>query len=270
MNIKQTYLKNNPCYIANVKQQDSRYTTFQKRGPLALMLHSVGCAQPSAEVFVNRWNMSSYGNACVHAFIDANNGTIYQCLPWNYRGWHGGGSSNNTHVGVEMCESKYIKYTSGTSFTVLDKQKALADCKRAYNAAVELFAKLCKDYKLDPLKDICSHSEGYKKGIATNHGDPEHYWKGVGSGYTMDGFRKEVKAKMEETKKPAANPTTAAAAEKVYNKVSECPEWAREAITAYVDNGYLKGDEKGNLSLDNNLLRMLVVQYRVLHDKGLL
>ena len=28
-------------------------------------------------------------------------------------GWHGGGSSNNTHIGVEMCEPACIKYTGG-------------------------------------------------------------------------------------------------------------------------------------------------------------
>ena len=42
-------------------------------------------------------------------FIDANTGDIYQTLPWNHRGWHGGGSSNNTHIGVEMCEPAAIK-----------------------------------------------------------------------------------------------------------------------------------------------------------------
>ena len=37
------------------------------------MLHSVGCPQPSAQVFVNSWN-SADKSACVHAFIDANTG----------------------------------------------------------------------------------------------------------------------------------------------------------------------------------------------------
>ena len=50
-----------------------------------------------------------YDRACVHGFIDGNDGTIYQTLPWNHRGWHGGGSSNNTHIGVEMCEPACIK-----------------------------------------------------------------------------------------------------------------------------------------------------------------
>jgi len=188
MQIKETVLTNNPCY------KQGRKITVK-----GLMLHSVGCPQPSALVFVNNWNKSSYDRACVHAFIDANTGVIYQGLPWNYRGWHGGGSSNNTHIGVEMCEPACIKYTSGSNFTCSDMAAAKAAAKRTYDAAVELFAFLCKEYNLNPLAEgtiIVSHSEGYKKGIASNHGDAEHLWNGLKMGYTMDGFRKAVAAAM--------------------------------------------------------------------------
>lgn len=204
MELIQHYLTRNPCYVANVNKADSRYTTFQNRGPLSLMLHSVGCAQPSAQVFINAWDQPTRDDVCVHGVIDANTGIAYQCLPWNFRGRHGGGSSNNTHVGVEMCESAYIRYLkfgetgySPGKFQILDKAKAQADCKRCYDTAVELYASICKQYKLNPLTDICSHKEGHSMGIASNHGDPEHYWKGLGMSYTMNGFRQDVKAKME-------------------------------------------------------------------------
>lgn len=91
-----------------------------------------------------------------------------------------------------MCEPSCIKYTKGSTFTCSDKATARAVAKRTYESAVELFAHLCKQYKLVPLKDIVSHSEGYKKGIASNHGDPEHLWKQLGLPYTMDTFRKAV------------------------------------------------------------------------------
>ena len=109
MKLVESFITRNPCYGANMSNKDDRYTTFQRRGPLGLVLHSVGCAQPSAETFVNRWNSASYDRACVHAFIDANTGTVYQCMPWNFRAWHVGGDANNTHVGVEMCEPSAIK-----------------------------------------------------------------------------------------------------------------------------------------------------------------
>lgn len=187
MNIINSILTNNPCYKAG--------RTITVKG---LMLHSVGCSQPNAKVFVNSWNSSSFDRACVHAFIDGNTGDVYQTLPWNHRGWHGGGSSNNTHIGVEMCEPATIKYTAGANFVVNNEADAKAVATRTYNSAVELFAKLCKDFNLNPLDKnvILSHSEGYAKGIASNHTDPEHLWKKLNLPYTMDSFRVDVKKAM--------------------------------------------------------------------------
>lgn len=196
MEIIKSYLTKNPCYVNNVDRIDGRYRKFQDEGPKGGMLHSVGCAQPDASAFIEKWNRPDYDRACVHAFIDANSGVIFQTLPWNYRGWHCAGTANNTHIGVEMCESKYIKYTSGAKFEILNKAKAVEDCVRTYHAAVELFAMLAKKYNWDVDKDIISHNEGGKKGVASTHADPEHYWKGLGMPYTMDGFRKAVKEKM--------------------------------------------------------------------------
>lgn len=186
MKIIQSILTKNPCYTARKK--------ITVKG---LMLHSVGCPQPSASVFIKNWNNSNFKKACVHAFIDGNNGKVYQTLPWNHRGWHGGGKCNNTHIGVEMCEPDCIKYISGNKFTCTDKVKARAVVQRTYDNAVLLFAHLCAKYKLDPMKDIISHKEGASKGIASNHGDPEHLWKQLGMGYTMDTFRKAVKTAMK-------------------------------------------------------------------------
>lgn len=187
MKLIESILTKNPCYTAGRK--------ITVKG---LMLHSVGCPQPKASVFINSWNSASYDRACVHAFIDGNDGTVYQTLPWDHRGWHGGGSSNNTHIGVEMCEPACIKYVSGSSFTCSDTATAKAVAKRTYEAAVELFAYLCKKYSLDPLADgvIISHREGHSRGIASNHGDPEHLWNQLGMGYTMTTFRNAVKAQM--------------------------------------------------------------------------
>lgn len=190
MNLIQSILTKNPCYTCG--------RTITVKG---LMLHSVGCPQPSAAVFVKNWNSASYDRACVHAFIDANTGDVHQTLPWNRRGWHCGAAANNTHIGVEMCEPACIKYTSGANFTCSDPATAKAAVARTYNAAVELFAMLCKQFNLDPLADgvILSHKEGCARGVASNHGDPEHLWNQLQTGYTMDGFRKAVKAAMSGT-----------------------------------------------------------------------
>lgn len=183
--------------IESIQTKNRCYTAGRKITVKGLMLHSVGCPQPSASVFVKNWNNTA-SSVCVHAFIDANDGTIYQTLPWNHRGWHAGASANNTHIGVEMCEPPCIKYTSGANFTCSDVARAKAMAKRTYETAVELFAKLCKDFNLDPLADgvIISHAEGHKRGIASGHADPEHLWNQLGMGYTMNTFRQAVKAAM--------------------------------------------------------------------------
>ena len=205
MKIIEYFSVNNDCYKANVNEADSRYTDFHSKGPRGLMLHSVGCPQPSAEVFAKTWNKSDKSVA-VHAVLQAD-GTVYHCLPWNFRGWHAGGSANNTHIGVEMTEPDCIKYVGGATFTCSDLNKAKAQAEGTYKTAVELFAMLCTKYKLDPMTDIISHNEGYKKGVASGHADPEHLWTQLKLGYTMDTFRKAVKAAMSgETGKEATTP----------------------------------------------------------------
>lgn len=230
MQLIENFLTLNPCYTANTSGADDRYTTFQRRGPLGLVLHSVGCAQPSAQVFTKKWNSPSYDRACVHAFIDANTGAVYQCLPWNFRAWHVGGSANNTHVGVEMCEPSAIKYTTGAKFTITDKDKAFKQCETAYKAAVELFGMLCKQYSLDPLKDgvILSHYECGKRGIGSGHVDPEHLWTGLGIGYTMAGFRQDVKKAMSGV---TVVPTTQPAAPVVEKRSPQNVRWLSRGMS---------------------------------------
>lgn len=201
MQIIESYLTKNPYWKKNQNPTDSRYKNYQKNGPKGMMLHSVGCSQPSAQAFVNSWNDPGYTDACIHAFIDANTGDVYRTMPSNYRAPHAGGDATNTHIGVEMCEPDCIKYKpNSASFTVSNRVKAQQMVKRTYESAVEFFALECLEWGFDPMKPgvIISHNEGHDMGIASNHADPEHLWKGVGLDYTMDGFRRDVRDKMLE------------------------------------------------------------------------
>ena len=286
MQIVESFLTLNPCYTANKERIDKRYTKFQDNGPQGLMLHSVGCAQPDASVFVKNWNNSKYDRACVHAFIDANSGIVFQTLPWNYRGWHCAGTANNTHIGVEMCESGYIRYTNGSNIEVLDRARAVEDCVRTYNSAVELFAMLCKTYKINPETGIISHKEGGKKGIASGHIDPEHYWQGLNMPYTMDKFRSAVKRKMEEMDMP-----TEAELEEIVTRIfddkfhsmwqseykkeiaklndNDSGNWSKKAREWAVDTGIIAGvgklpDGKVNYAWEQPLTReqYVTMEYR--------
>lgn len=195
MEIVQKYLSKNKCYVNKEK--------LEVKG---LMLHSVGCPQPSAQVFIDQYNRGEK-EVCVHAFIDGNTGKIYQTLPWDYRAWHCGGIGNSRYIGVEMCEPSCIKYTGGATFSCTDKQKAKQTVERTLNSAVELFAWLCMKYKLDPLKDgvIISHKEGHDRGIASSHGDPDHLFRQLQMSYTMNDFRKAVAKAVNKKKNNEKN-----------------------------------------------------------------
>ena len=255
MKLVESIMTKNPCYTAG--------RTIAVKG---LMLHSVGCPQPKASVFINAWNKASYNSACVHAFIDGNDGTVYQTLPWDRRGWHCGGAGNNTHIGVEMCESACIKYTGGSNFTCSDIGTARAVAKRTYDAAVELFAMLCQKYGLDPLADgvVISHSEGYQRGIASNHGDPVHLWRQLGLGYTMDQFRKDVKRSiMKHQDQPMTSQDQSTTSQdstddtgggKHTSNTSDVAESVWNALYAAIGNAYGVAGLMGNLYAESGLV----------------
>lgn len=179
MKLIENFLINNDCYKSG-----------KKITPKGLMLHSVGCPQQSAQVFIKNWNKPGV-RKCVHGFIEPD--TVYQTLPWTMRGWHAGGKANDSYIGVEMTEPATIKYI-GNKWQDLDPAATKKHVLATYNQAVILFADLCKQFKLDPILNVISHSEGYKKGIASNHGDVEHIWSKLG--LTMDKFRQDIKAAM--------------------------------------------------------------------------
>ncbi len=185
MELIESIVTKNPCYAAGKK--------ITVKG---LMLHSVGCPQPAARVFIKGRIDHAESKECAHAYIDAHTGEIYQALPWDYRAWHCGEYGNNYYIGVEMCEPPCLMYTGPNTFICSNEQEAQEMVRRTLNAATELFAFLCKRYGLDPLGDgvIISHKEGYDRRMASKRGDPDHLFRQLHMNYTMDDFRKAVDA----------------------------------------------------------------------------
>ncbi|MEI3140915.1 MAG: hypothetical protein V8S34_04765 [Lawsonibacter sp.] len=54
------------------------------------------------------------------------------------------------------------------------------------------------EVQVGPLADgvVICHAEGYRRGIASNHGDVLHWWPKFGK--TMDDFRADVAREMRE------------------------------------------------------------------------
>ena len=236
MQIIPAFVTQNKCYQAGAPLT-----------PRGIMLHSVGTPQPSAAVFARSFNQYQPGgvSVCVHAFAQAD-GTVYQTLPWEMRGWHCGGSANSTHIGVEMTEP-----SAGMTYAEAAEQIA-----GTYRTAVELFAALCKKYGLDPVRDgvIIGHAEGHRRGVASNHADPELLWRTYDMGYTMDGFRRDVAEAMNENENEEDEDDMVR-----YNTIEEVPSWAQDTVRALVDAGALGGVGGGNLDLSMDMIRGLVV-----------
>lgn len=225
--------------------------------PQGLMLHSIGCPQPNAAVMVRYYNQYQPGgqSVCVHGFIQRD-GTYYQTLPYTMRAWHCVGSANSTHIGIEMTEPASIVYTGGASWRDLDPAATEAHVRGTYAAAVELFARLCTQYALDPLEDgvIISHAEGAARGIASAHADPTHLWRAFG--LTMDGFRADVAAKM------AAGNTDEEDDMVRYDSIDDVPGWAQDTVRALMDAGALQGDDQRRLDLSLDMIRGMVIGKR--------
>ncbi len=195
MNLHKLILTNNACYKAG--------KTITPKG---IIVHSTGANNPNLKRYVgpddgllgknqnnNHWNQDKPDGrqVCVHGFIGKlADGSIatYQTLPWNHRGWHGGGSSNDTHIGFEICEDGL---SDATYFNAV------------YKEAVELCAYLCKSYGLTE-KNIIGHYEGYQLGIASNHGDPMNWFPKHGK--SMDTLRADVKKLITVPAPPQTEP----------------------------------------------------------------
>ena len=235
MHIIEVFTTGNKCYQVGAPLR-----------PQGLMLHSIGTPQPSAAVLARYFDQYQPGgqSVCVHAFVQAD-GTVYQTLPWWMRGWHCGGSANGTHIGVEMTEPDVS----------MSYAEAAEQITGTYRTAVALFAQLCGVYGLDPLADgvIIGHAEGHRRGVASNHADPELLWNTYGMGYTMDGFRQDVYAEMHKNDEEDDEDMIR------YNTIEEVPSWAQDTVRALVDAGALGGVGGGNLDLSMDMIRDLVV-----------
>lgn len=202
LNIIKNYLTKNRCYQQAVK-----------RTPIGIQLHTIGCAQGTAQSVADYWNQSAV-SACVHYIVDCDTpGKVLATLPEEYYAWADAGYGNRNLITFEICESDHMKYTGGADYTVTDQAKFKADILRGYQTAVLLCADICGRHGWNPtaklssgLYLISSHDEGRRAGLSSAHVDPTHVWNPLG--LTMDQFRKDVALAMtgEMPAQPATEP----------------------------------------------------------------
>ncbi len=176
--IAEKLMKKNRCFLAGAKWKGGK--------PTGIMIHSNGCQGVAAKDWPGRWN-NMLSSKAAHAHVDST--SVVQALPWNIRGWHAGGKANQTHLGVEFSEP------------LTDTPE---DFAAAWERGVWLTVYWCQMFGLT-ADNVIAHYEGYKLGVASNHGDVRNdpaYKRAAdkkGQGYftrngkTMDDFRAAVR-----------------------------------------------------------------------------
>ena len=256
MELRTCFLTENDCYRVG--------QTFVPKG---VMLHSTGANNPNLRRYVQpddgvlgegsglHWNRPGV-KKCVHAFIGrtaAGEVAVYQTLPWTARGWHCGGRGNDTHIGFEICEDG------------LEDEDYF---RAVYRTAVELTAYLCRRFSLDPLAPgvVLDHREGAFRGIASAHGDVGHWFSRFGR--TMEDFRRDVAAELEEekmTQERFEEMMEAYLAKRAEEKPSL---WSEEERLWAEELGIVKGDESGHKQYKNFCTReQMVVFLHRLYEK---
>ena len=253
MRLRTQWLTENDCFKAG--------RTIRVRG---VMVHSTGANNPRVARYVpgdevmgwntggNHWNRSGV-QKCVHAFVGKFDGGeigTVQTLPWNRRGWHAAsgkkGSANDTHIGFEICE---------------DGLNDPEYFRAVYQEAVELAAMLCQEHHLDPLADgvVICHQEGYRRGIASNHGDVLHWFPRYGM--SMEDFRADTARAMRgEDDQMLSYEQFKSYMEQYRKELGEQagPAWGREELERARQMGLSDGSRPMDLASRQEVISMIV------------
>lgn len=203
-------------------------------------------AQNNADYFAREGGL----NASAHYFVDTER--IVQSVKDGDTAWHCGkerGGSyyndcrNANSIGIEMCSV----VRNGVYVIPEETMKCAAKLTR------ELMAK----YHV-PVSRVCRHYDVTHKDCPEPWVRNPQLWQKFKTMLT----EKEVEDMTEAQTRAIVRQEMVKTAKKVYNRVEECPEWAKNTVQRLVNKGFLQGDDKGKLALSTDLLRLLVINDR--------
>lgn len=202
--------------------KNGAYTCGRTIKPEGDVNHSVGCAQPAADVFFNLMNDSGaqWGVNYILGDFHKGEGRVLEVLKPTSRPWGcasgKNGSWNNSRVQWEVCEPAGHTYAGGTMVNY-DASKNATYFNRMWKMLVAINVYVAVTYGFNPDK-IADHAESYKAGYGSNHSDMGHWLPKHGK--SMAALRAEVKEILNATSgsanstapSNAVKPTTKAAA----------------------------------------------------------
>lgn len=203
-------------------------------------------AQNNADYFARESGL----RASAHYFVDPNE--IYQSVKDTDTAWHCGkerGGSyyndcrNANSIGIEMC-------------SVIRNGVYVIPDETVRNAA-ELVRYLMARHHV-PVSRICRHYDVTHKECPEPWVRNPNQWENFKKMLT----EKEVEDMTEQQTRAIAQQEIKKANAKVYDRVQDCPEWAKDTVQRLVNKGFLQGDENGKLGLTEELMRVLVINDR--------
>lgn len=244
---------------------NSNYYTYASRNVKYIVIHYTGNSSDTAKANANYFNGGSRG-ASAHYFVDEKN--CYQSVALHNAAWAVGGTKTYKHsdcrnlnsISIEMCCSR--NYTVSNTTIENAAHLCAALCRYIGIKASDVDTYVLRHYdvwaKSCPAQWASANSEGWTtfkkkvKAILNENGEE----------LTMaqyDELKKIIDAQNEKIKALEA----VAESTFIYNYNDDnVPEWAREALTAAIKCGAVKGDEKGMLHLNYKDLRNIVREFR--------
>lgn len=232
-----------------IATQNGAWRSGRKINPDGSVNHSVGCAQPSVDVFFNLMNKTSAGwgvNALLGDFHKGE-GRIILALDMNTRPWGCGsgpkGSWNNSKIQWEVCEPAGHTYAGGTMIGY-DVAKNTPYFERMWKMLVawNVYCVVKLGYPVDGIRD---HAESHKAGYGSNHGDMGHWLPKHGK--SMDALRAEVRNILNN--KEEDDDMDVARFKELFDEMrkelrdNDSSEYSEEARAWAVDTGIIQGGD---------------------------
>ena len=235
------------------KKQIAYNRTPRTQKPVYIVIHDTGNTGKGANANAH-FNYFNGGNRNASADFFVDDTQILQVNDYNkFYTWHCGdgkgkyGITNRNSVGIEICVNGDGNYD-------------IAFCK-----AVELTKHLMKELNI-PLARVVRHYDASRKNCPASMSKNGWVLWNTFKNKLNENEEDLTMAQYDELKKEIENIRTDVdnlKSKMIYAWVDDnMPDWAKPTVTKLMRKGYLKGDNDGRLMLDDNMLRILVINDR--------
>lgn len=235
------------------KKQIAYNRTPRTQKPVYIVIHDTGNTDKGANANAH-FNYFNGGNRNASADFFVDDTQILQVNDYNkFYTWHCGdgkgkyGITNRNSVGIEICVNSDGNYDA------------------AFHNAIGLTKHLMKELNI-PLVRVIRHYDASRKNCPASMSKNGWVLWNTFKNKLNENEEDLTMAQYDELKKEIENIRTDVDGLKnkmVYAWVDDnMPGWAKPTVTKLMRKGYLKGDNDGKLMLDDNMLRILVINDR--------